>query len=412
MARRKRIRGHGGGSIIRLKDGRFRVAITVGIDEEGKQRKRYAYARTLAEAETRLSKLQVQHGEGVLPEAGRLLLGDYLDRWLEYKEIRIKPSTYRGYKNMVVHHIKPALGRVTLAKLTPLHLETLYRNMLKKEVGPKDNKRSMAPRMCQLAHAVLHQALEQAIRWSLIARNPAAQVEPPKGVKTPPKAWTSEEALKFLESIRSHRFYAMFYLALVTGMRRGELLGLKWSDIDFERGYLNVERSLGMVGSKFVISTPKTEGSSRLLKLSGEALEMLQEHKERQDKEKAALGGLWHEEGWVFPSEIGNPMRPYNFDETRKILMRKAGVPLIRFHDLRHTHVSLERRRGTPLEVVSKRLGHSNPGFTLKVYRQIYGDELEDVLTLNELMESTSKNPKASNDRGLETPPQTVGTLG
>jgi hypothetical protein len=96
-----------------------------------------------------------------------MTLGDYLDRWLEYKEIRIKPSTYRGYKNMVVHHIKPALGRVTLAKLTPLHLETLYRNMLKKEVGPKDNKRSMAPRMCQLAHAVLHQALEQAIRWSL-----------------------------------------------------------------------------------------------------------------------------------------------------------------------------------------------------------------------------------------------------
>lgn len=385
MARRKRVRGHGGGSIVKLKDGRYRVAITVGIDARGKQRKRYAYARTLAEAEVKLSKLQVQHGEGMLPEAGRLTLGDYLGRWLEYKEIRVKPSTHRGYRNVVVHHIDPAVGRVTLAKLTALHLEALYRAMLKKEVGPQGRKRPLAPRMCQLAHAVLHQALEQAVRWSLIPRNPAAQVEPPRGFKTPPRAWTPEETLKFLEAVRRHRFYAMFYLAVVTGMRRGELLGLRWEDLDLGRGYLRVERSLGMVASEFVVSTPKTEGSVRLLKLSPEAVGVLEEHGERQERERARLGPLWREEGWVFPSEVGNPVRPYNFDETRKTLMRKAGVPVIRFHDLRHTHVSLKRRRGTPLEVVSKRLGHANPGFTLKVYRHIYGDELEDVLTLGEL---------------------------
>ena len=377
-------RGHGGGTVTRRPDGRWQVAVTVGVDARGRQKRKYAYARTKAEAERKLLELLVKYGAGQAADPGRVTLAEHLERWLAYKESRVKPTTLAGYTNLVRNHIVPEIGQVRLARLNAYHVEQLYQAML---------ARGLSARMVNLAHVVLNNALGLAVRWGTLDRNPAAAVDPPRPTPTEPSYWTPEQAVAFLEAARGHRLYALFYLALVTGMRRGELLGLQWPDVDLERGVLQIQRNLTVAGGRVVLTTPKSARSRRGLYLSREAAAVLREHHRRQAEERERAGSLWRQDcpPWVFASTVGTYTMPRNLYRTFKALIEGAGVPEIRFHDLRHTYVSLERARGTQIELISSRVGHSRVSFTLQAYRHLYEPEERDVLTLAELGGVTSK---------------------
>ena len=369
-------RGHGGGTITKRKDGRWQVAVTVGYDERGRQVRKYAYTRTKAEAERKLAELQVKYGSGDVADPGRLTVGDLLERWLDYKRVRVRQTTLYGYQNVVRKHIMPRIGHVRLAKLSAFHLESLYKAMI--EAG-------LSPRMAELTHVVMYNALAQAVRWGMLSRNVAELADPPRGERAEVRFWTPEEVVRFLDAAKEHRLFALFYLAIVTGMRRGELLGLKWEDIDAEKGALRVRRNVTISGSRLVVNEPKTRRSKRVIYLADEALGVLADHQKRQERERFAAGKAWHDEGWIFASEVGTALWPNNLTRAFHALIDKADVPRIRFHDLRHTHVSLERRRGTPIEIVSERLGHATSAFTLTVYRHIYEEERRAALTLNDI---------------------------
>lgn len=358
--------------------------MTVGVDARGRQKRKYAYARSKTEAERKLLELLVKYGAGQAADPGRVTLSEHLERWLAYKEARVKATTLAGYANLVKNHIAPEIGQVRLAKLNAYHIEQLYQAML---------ARGLSARMVNLAHVVLNNALGLAVRWGTLDRNPAAAVDPPRPAPTEPAYWTPEQAVAFLEAARGHRLFALFYLALVTGMRRGELLGLQWPDVDLERGVLHIRRNLTVAGSEIVISEPKTARARRALFLSAEAVAVLRDHQSRQEAERRQAASLWRSDcpPWVFASGVGTFTHPGNLRRTFVALLKRAGVPAIRIHDLRHTYVSLERARGTQIEVISSRVGHSRVSFTLQAYRHLYEPEERDVLTLGELAEVTSK---------------------
>jgi len=359
------------------------VAVTVGYDARGRQKRKTIYAKTKAEAERKLLELLVKYGAGQAADPGRVTLAEHLERWHAYKEARVKPTTLAGYTNLVKNHIVPEIGQVRLAKLSAYHIEQLYQTML---------ARGLSAQMVNLAHVVLNNALGLAVRWGTLDRNPAAAVDPPRPTPTEPAYWTPEQAVAFLEVARGHRLYALFYLALVTGMRRGELLGLQWPDVDLERGVLQIRRNLTVAAGRVVLTTPKSSRSRRGLYLSREAVAVLREHKRLQAEEWERAGSLWRHDcpPWVFASTVGTYTMPRNLYRSFKSLISNAGVPEIRFHDLRHTYVSLERARGTQIEVISSRVGHSRVSFTLQAYRHLYEAEERDVLTLAELDSTTA----------------------
>ncbi len=200
-------------------------------------------------------------------------------------------------------------------------------------------------------------------------------------------AWTPVEVVRFLEAAQDHRLYALFYCMITLGLRRGETLGLRWKDVDLEAGTLRVEQALVMVGSKPTFSKPKTLNSTRSIHLPSDVVVVLRGWKALQSRERADLDGAWQDTGLVFTSELGTLYRPDNLRRTFRDLCAKAKVSTIRVHDLRHSYASLALRRGIPVEVVSERLGHSNPAFTLTVYRHVLEDESKGyALSLSDLL--------------------------
>jgi integrase len=215
-------------------------------------------------------------------------------------------------------------------------------------------------------------ALKQAVMWGLIARNPCEAVTKLKEVRRKMKEWTPSETVQFLNIARTHRLYAAFYLAVFTGLRRGELLGLRWEDL---RGpVLSVRQSLTLLGGQIHITTPKTRSGERHFTLSPDVLEVLAQHKGLQEAEARARGECWTDTGLVFTSEVGTPIHPRNFERTFKAILSEAKVTPIRLHDLRRLHVSLLVAQGLDPRSIADRIGHTNPSFTLNVYSHLFAE--------------------------------------
>ncbi|WP_161881492.1 tyrosine-type recombinase/integrase [Deinococcus alpinitundrae] len=317
-----------------------------------------------------------------------LTVADFMVRWTEHKERDgVKPNTVQSYRDTVRLYITPHIGRVKLAKLKPLDIERLLSKM------QKDGK-SAANRRYSLR--VLSMALRQGVRWQMLPRNVADVISPPKAERSEMKIWTLEQVVTFLDASQVHRLHAAFDLALMTGMRRGEVLGLQWADIDFERSRLTIRHNLVEVHSDGVagkqqagkptvssiqvkLQTPKTAASRRTVALSPGTLSKLREHQAQQEWECSAAAEAWQDQGFVFASELGGPTNPNYFYDQFKKLAREAKLPNIRFHDLRHTAASLMIRRGLNPKVVSDRLGHTDPAFTLRVYTHLYDDQREEA---------------------------------
>lgn len=355
----------------------YRGSITVGW-KDGRQDRKYFSAKIREEVRTLIQQASLDTKRGMLANSGSLTLGAFLDGWLQHKTRETRATTLASYQNVVNAHLKPILGKHRLDKLQPVHVDQLHTTMLEKGVSR---------RTVQYAHVLLHGALQHAVQRELLPRNVTSAVRAPAMQRREMHGWTPEEATRFLENTKCHRLHAMFYLALTTGMRRGELLGgLRWADVNLESARLRVRSSLVELNNKLVFSEPKTQASKRTITLASDAVQVLEMHRERQNVERDKEGSRWQDHDLVFASESGTPMNSGNLVRMFKRLARAAGVPEIRVHDLRHTHASLLALKGVSPKVIADRLGHTNVGFTLQVYTHVFEEQrAEAAITLEEL---------------------------
>ena len=354
-----RKRADGEGTISKRPDGTWEAKISLGYDGEGRRKRRTVYGRTQGEVREKIEVLKQQVASGTYTDV-KLTIAAYLERWLGEKKRTIKPSTLEQYESCVNRSIAPVIGNVKLDKLTPLQVQNLVN-------GIYDVSGAARAAKCR---TVLFSAYKQAIRWQLATRNPVEATEPVKEPHREMTLWEPEQAARFLDVARGHRLYAFFYLGMATGLRRGELLGLRW--VDIEGSLLHVKQTLVKVGSQLILSTPKTRKGFRTVALSPDVLEVLLLHRQRQDAERTLLGDTWKHPELVFTSEAGTPLNPDNLKRVRDYLMEKADVPRVRLHDLRHLHASLAIKGGMDAKVLADRLGHSRASFTLDRYTHLF----------------------------------------
>jgi integrase len=314
-------------------------------------KRRYVSGKTKEETRAKLRKVRGDADRGLVSDGGNVKLSQYLKRWLN-DSVRgsVKPITHSSYETPVNKHAVPSLGTVRLSNLTPAHLQRFYRSKLDE---------GLAPRTVQYLHVVLHRALKQALRWGLVPRNVAEAVDPPKVPKKEITPLSPEQARTFLEAVSGDRLEALYVLAIHTGMRQGELLALRWDDVDLESGVLRVRGT-------------KTARSRRTVKLSRAALEALTDHLTRQLEEIDRAGGAWRENGLVFATGIGTPLNRHNLTQRSfRPLLEKARLPQIRFHDLRHTCATILLSKGVHAKFVQELLGHATIAIPLDIYSHV-----------------------------------------
>jgi integrase len=355
MARK---RGNGEGSIYRRKDGRWVGQYLVYTAAGPKYR--YIYGKTRKVVAEKLTKAMADRDGGLIFEAGKMTLGEYLDRWIS-DSVRgtVRVSTYERHEQIIRLHIKPSLGRVGLKKLIPAHVRGL--------IGEKLDA-GLAPATVRKIHSTLHKALSQAVSDGMIPSN-AADVKAPRPVPEEMRPLSKDEARVLLEAARGDRFGALYVLAITTGLRRGELLGLRWDDVDLEGATLRVGRALVREGGRYIIGETKTRRGRRQINLTARTVNALKAHRKKQLEEKIRRAGLYKDNSLIFASEVGTPLNPENLvKRSFKPLLKRVGLPEIRFHDLRHTCATLLLGRGVHPKFVQELLGHANIAMTLDTY--------------------------------------------
>lgn len=348
-------RGKGEGSIFKRKDGTWSARIEVGRDANGKRIRKDVYGKTKKAVTDELTRLQSQKSGGTLIPDDQKNMTTFLDWWLDNAAVlTVRPKTLEWYRQVCATHIKPKLGTVKLQKLTPTHIQNLIAEMAR-------NKKS--PRMRQIVYALLHRALVVAVKQGMIARNVVEAVDRPTVPKHEITPMTAEQAGKFLAAAEEDRLFAMYALALGTGMRQGELFGLEWSDIDLKAGTLQVRRTLVDIKGVFTTNEPKTDSGRRLIELPEFCTAALWAHKAQSLTE-----GLAGNER-VFTTPEGKPLTRSSVTHgSFRHILKRAGITGIRFHDLRHTTATLLLAAGTHPKVVQERLGHSQISMTLDIY--------------------------------------------
>lgn len=370
---KKRKRGQGEGTIYKRKDGRWTAAVTVGY-QEGKMKRKAIYGKTRKEVSDKLTATLRNLQQGIPPISERQTVGRFLDQWLnECAKQSTRPRTYEDYSTVVRKHIKPSLGSMQLAKLTPQQVQRLLNELLAS---------GLSGRTVQRIRAVLRIALNQAIKWGLIVRNAASLAEPPHVEKYEIQPITQPEARRFLSAIAGDRLEALFTVALALGLRRGEALGLRWQDIDFEQRILRVNNSLQRFGGKLHLTELKTNNSRRALHMPDVLLHKLQGHRKRQLQDKLKAGTRWQESDLVFTTSMGTPMEPRNVNRHFYEVIKTAGISHFRLHDLRHYCASLLLAQGVQLKIVSEILGHAQLSTTADIYTHILPEVKKDALNL------------------------------
>jgi integrase len=325
-------------------------------------KRRYLSGKKREDVADKLVQALSNRAGGLVFDAGNLTVGEYLKRWLaDSAKGSVRRSTYESYRRQLGRYVIPAIGQIKLTKLTHMHVQGLYRQM---------QDRGLSGRTVQYTHAVLQRALKQAVRWSMIPRNVCEAVEVPQVRREEIQPLNAEQARSLLRTARGERLEAFYVLAVHTGMRPGELLGLRWEDVTFcdASGTLQLNRALS--GGEF--ATPKTKGSRRRIKLSIGSAKALKAHRKRQREEMMQRPRLWQDHGLVFPSSVGTPLSHRNVVRSFKALLRRAGLPAsVRLYDLRHTCATLLLSRNVHPKYVQELLGHASISQTLDTYSHI-----------------------------------------
>jgi len=358
MAKPKQ-RGHGEGSLFQRKDGRWVAQITL---EDG--RRKPLYGKTRKEVHEKLQKALYEQKQGTLLIGPQQTIKQYLEHWLEdVHRPTIRISTYVRYRDLLTKHILPSLGFIQLQKLTPQHVQALYARKLKE---------GLSARSVRFLHAVLHKALDNAVRTNLITRNVCNAVTPPRLTKYEIQPLSEEQARLLLDVARGHRLEALLTLAITTGMRRGELLALRWQDINFDKKSLHILRTVNrLVGYGFVETEPKTSKSRRKIILPDFVIDMLKQHRAHQLEERLKAGAQWQDHDLVFCNTHGGFLQSDRLREMLQKLLKEAGLPSIRFHDLRHSAATILLSMGVHPKVVQELLGHSAISMTMDTYSHV-----------------------------------------
>ena len=325
--------------------------------------------KTRKECEAALRQAIADQRAGILARPSQRTLESFLvGEWLPAVKPRLRASTWASYRTNTTAHVVRVLGEVKLQGLTPVQLNLFYARLL--ERGRRRRSGGLSPKTVRNIHVMLHRALKDAVRWGYLPRNAADAVDPPVGRSAERHVWTPDQLGAFLEHVRADRLYALWLLVATTGMRRGELAGLRWVDIDFANARVSPQRPR-VVDYAVQVSEPKTAKGRRALALDPATLTVLREHQARQAEEQAVIGAGYRDSGLAFTWPDGAPIHPDLITRWFEQHSRAAGLPKIRLHDVRHSYASAALAAGVPAKVISERLGHATVGFTLDTYSHV-----------------------------------------
>ncbi len=351
MAKR---RANNEGTIYRRKDGLWCAQVSLDGHRLTK------YGKTQRECHDWIRAMLDKIDSGLTYGSVHITLESFINTWLNGKQLSIRERTAFQYRKIAENYIIPHLGKILIQDIRPARILRMYSAIMEGDTGA---------RTLQLVHTVLHNAFDQAVREGAILRNPSDAVNRPRWEHKEFRTLTEDEVRQFLLATAGHRHEALFYLALTTGMREGELLGLKWSDLDWGKGVLNIQRQLQRIEHKgLVFVPPKTKAGRRQIKLGQGMLDCLAEHRKRQELERIEAGSDWQENDLIFTSSIGTPFEGHRIWDEFKELLEKAVLPDMRFHNLRHTALSLLMDMGIAVTTVQQRAGHSRASVTTDIY--------------------------------------------
>ena len=362
MAKR---RANGEGSLRKRSDGRWEGRYTVGRDPKtGKLIYKNVLGKTQAEAREKLKKAIADSDKVDVVKAEQYTVGQWMEVWFEnYAKLKVRPSSHQTYRGYLDHHIKPYIGKIPLNKLTSLDLQKLYKKLLTggrvDRIESKRQPKGLSPKTVRNINQIISSALELAKAQKLILSNPTESCALPKVEHREMKTLTQEQLSAFLQEAKATGVYEMYYIELATGLRRGELLGLKWKDVDFANGTIRVQRQVARINGEIVEAPLKTKNSYRTVTIGPDAVGILKEQKEKTEDE------------YVFPSPNGGPISPDSVNHMLHRVLKRAGLPQVRFHDLRHTFATLALQNGVDIKTVSGMLGHYSAGFTLDTYTHV-----------------------------------------
>ena len=356
-------RANGEGNIRKRKDGRWEGRYTAGHDPEtGKPIYKNVLGRAQAEIKVKL-KAAIEETKSLdITKAGKYTVGAWMDEWFEnYAKVKVRPSSNQTYRGYIDNHIKPNIGKVPLEKLTSLELQKFYKKLLEQgrvdRLESRHQAKGLSPKTVRNIHQIISSTMNLAREQKLITANPAEGCALPRLEHKEMKTLLVEQLQSFLREAKDSGAFELYYLELATGLRRGELLGLKWVDTDLERGDLRVRRQIARINGEVVEVPLKTKNTYRTLPLAEDTIDVLKAQRKK-------TGGS----PWVFPSPTGGPISPGSVLHMLHRVLKRAGLPRVRFHDLRHTYATLALQNGVDVKTVSGMLGHFSAGFTLDTY--------------------------------------------
>ena len=351
-------RGNSEGSLYRRKDGRWAASVSLGD-----RRRKSFYGRTREEVSRKLTTALKARQDGLPLVGDRQSLAQFLMHWLENSvRASVRASTYMGYESKLRTHLLPGVGHLRLSKLAPQDLEAFFNRKVAE---------GLAPQTVQHLRAIIRAALNDALKWGLVARNAAALVDGPRVPHSEIQPFTPEEARSFLQVIEGQRLAGLYCVAIATGVRQGEGLALTWESVNLEAGTVSIQAALQYSNGAFHFVEPKSARSRRTIALPAIAVTALRRHRARQLQERLAAGPLWEDWGLVFTTATGRPLQGSAVTRGFQQVLARAGLRRQRFHDLRHACASLLLAEGVHPRVVMETLGHSQIGLTMNTYSHV-----------------------------------------
>lgn len=361
----------GGGTIRQRPDGRWEARYTVGRDPgTGKQIQHSVYGRTQAEVRKKLSQISTEIDNGVYKDPLKITVGEWLDIWLEEYISNVKPNTVITYTIKVNNHLKPAFGAVKLNSLSAPAIQKLYNDMQKGRRGG----RAYSAKAIKDLHGVLHKALQQAVQIGYLRFNPSDSCTLPRVGRRDIKPFENDKMAEFLRRIQGDKYELLYIVALFTGMRKSELMGLTWDSVDFTHGSITVKQQLQLSpDGSYYFTTPKND-KPRTIHAAPTVMDALRRQYCKQLEERAAAGELWQPGAFqniVFTNAFGGHMKPKTIHKRFKAIVTEMGLPDMRFHDLRHTYAVMSIQAGDDIKTVQENMGHHTAAFTLDVYGHV-----------------------------------------
>jgi len=375
------LRGH----IRERSKGSYTITVELHRDYITNKRKQkyFTFQGTKKEAEIFLTEKLREIDTGLLMNTKDIKFGEYLDYWVkEYCETNLSINTIDGYRQYIEKHIKPVLGHVKLEKLMLGHLQAFYSNKLKN--GRLNGKGGLSKRTIVIMHKMIHCSLAKALKWQLVVRNVADNVEIPKADKFNAIALNEKQTNLLIDKVKDTELYIPVMIGIYTGMRRGEVLGLTWDNVNLEKGYIRVAQSLYATTQGLQFLPPKTKSSIRTIAIPNSLINILKKHRIKQLESKLRLGELYGNNNVVCCYDDGRLFNPKTFSSNFNCLLKTSNLPLIRFHDLRHSHASLLVKLGIQPKIISERLGHSSIGITMDLYSHLYEETDKEVANMFE----------------------------